>query len=181
MADLQPGSAFPAAVDSAVDYDVHTGADLHQADQRRERRRADLPLVLAISGGGVGGALARYSVGILLPHRADGFPWATFWVNVSGCLLMGVLMVAITEIWSPHRLLRPFLGTGLLGGFTTFSTYTSDGRLLLADGHPVQGLLYVACTVVAALSAVYVGLTLARRAARAHPATRSSLDGRRRS
>ena len=63
-------------------------------------------------------------------------PWATFLINVSGCALIGVLMVTITELTSPHRLVRPLLGLGVLGGYTTFSTYSVEIHQMLAVGRP---------------------------------------------
>jgi CrcB protein len=85
---------------------------------------------------------------------------------VTGCLLIGVLMVLITDVWSAHRLLRPFLGTGVLGGYTTFSTYTVDAQRLMAAGHARTALAYLAATLVAALLAVYAGSALTRAATR---------------
>jgi fluoride exporter len=96
------------------------------------------------------------------PVAGRHFPWSTFWVNVSGCLLIGVLMVLIGEMWSAHRLLRPFLGTGVLGGYTTFSAYTVDALVLLGGGHARLGLIYLGVTLVFALTAVCVGVFLTR-------------------
>lgn len=72
-------------------------------------------------------------------------------------------MVLITEAWTAHRLVRPFLGVGVLGGFTTFSTYASRCSRRCA-GAVRTGLLYLAGTLVAALVAVRLGVTLTRRA-----------------
>ena len=75
---------------------------------------------------------------------------------------MGVLMVTVTEAFSAHRLVRPFLGTGVLGGFTTFSTYTVDTQKLIDGAAPQTALLYLAATAIAAVAAVWTGATLAR-------------------
>jgi CrcB protein len=150
---------------SPVDSDV----DLHVRRQRFELRRAPWAVLGVISAGGALGALARYGLAMAWPHRPDQFPWATFVTNVSGCLLIGVLMVLITEIWAAHRLLRPFLGVGVLGGYTTFSTYTVDIQQLVAAGAARTGLLYLAGTLAAALAAVYTGITATRLATRNHP------------
>jgi fluoride exporter len=91
-----------------------------------------------------------------------GFPWATFAANVSGCLLIGVLMVLVTEVWAGRWLLRPFLGVGVLGGYTTFSTYSVDVVRLVDAGVPAVALAYLAGTVLAALAAVYAGTVVAR-------------------
>jgi CrcB protein len=144
-----------------------TGPDI---DFRVARSRSVPWAVLGvISAGGALGALARYGLASAWPHRPDQFPWATFVTNVSGCLLIGVLMVLITEVWSAHRLLRPFLGIGVLGGFTTFSTYTVDIQQLVAAGAARTALVYLAGTLAVALTAVYAGITLTRLITRTHP------------
>lgn len=103
------------------------------------------------------GGLARYGVGTALPPQPGHFPWATFAVNVSGCLLMGVLMVLVLEVWPPRRYLSPFLGVGVLGGYTTFSTYAVEARDLLASAHYATAGAYVAGSVAATLAAVWLG------------------------
>ena len=85
-----------------------------------------------------------------------GFPWATWTVNVSGSFLIGVLMTAISR-WRPdQRLLRPLLGVGFLGGYTTFSTSVVD----VQHSPPAMALLYLFGTVLGALLAVWAGSTL---------------------
>lgn len=128
----------------------------------RERWRGEGPVLAVVALGGVLGATGRYGAGLLWPVGARAFPWSTLAVNVAGCAAMGVLMVLVTEVLTPHRLLRPFLGTGVLGGFTTFSTYAVDVHRLLAAGQPGRGLVYLGGTVVTALAAVWAGSTLTR-------------------
>ncbi|HEY0814839.1 MAG TPA: CrcB family protein [Pseudonocardia sp.] len=117
----------------------------------------------AVAVGGMLGASARYGVGLLLPHQPGTFPWGTLLINVAGGLLMGVLIVAVVERGRGHPLARPFLGTGVLGGFTTFSTYAVDAQQLIAAGRVGLAGAYLAGTLVAALVATRVGLALARR------------------
>jgi fluoride exporter len=148
-----------------IDSDV----DLHAGGQRAELRRAPWAVLGVISTGGVLGALARYGLAVAWPHRPDQFPWATFIANVSGCLLIGALMVLITDVWAAHRLLRPFLGVGLLGGYTTFSTYTLEVQQLVTAGAARTALFYLAGTLAAALAAVYTGITATRLATGTHP------------
>ncbi|MEV4713367.1 fluoride efflux transporter CrcB [Micromonospora sp. NPDC049374] len=143
-----------------VDPDV----DLSVPRQRAELRSGSASLLAAIAVGGMVGAVVRHGLAVAFPHPPRGFPWATFAVNVSGCLLIGVLMVLITEAWTAHRLVRPFLGVGVLGGYTTFSTYAVEAQQAVAAGAARTGLLYLAGTLVAALVAVRVGLTLTRLA-----------------
>lgn len=123
-------------------------------------------VVAAVSAGGVVGALARYGLGVAFPHGARAFPWATFGINVSGCLAIGVLLVLIAEVWPKRTLLRPFLGTGVLGGYTTFSTYVVEIQHLATARAPGTALAYLAATLLAALAAVYAGLSLARATVR---------------
>src|SRR5215467_4966529 len=132
---------------------------------RRARWNGRQAATLAvISVGGALGALARFGVATAMPARPDGFLWATFVINVTGCLLIGVLMVLVTEAFRIHRLVRPFLGVGVLGGYTTFSTYAVDIQRLIDHHVPVTALAYLAGTLVAALSAVYAGTALTRLA-----------------
>jgi CrcB protein len=154
-----------------VDPDV----DLHDREQRRELRRNGLSVVGVIAAGGALGASARYGVGLALPHPPDGWPWSTLLVNATGCLLIGVLMVLIMEVRVGHRLIRPFLGVGVLGGYTTFSTYAVEAQQLIVAGRPGLALGYMAATVIAALVAVQLGVGLSRALA-----VRVRGDGRRR-
>ncbi|MBP2582261.1 CrcB protein [Streptomyces sp. PvR006] len=130
--------------------------------------RAELPVVGVVAAGGALGASARYGAGLVWPTPEGAFPWTTFTVNVIGCALLGALMVLLTERpteWStapPHPLLRPFLGTGFCGGFTTFSTYGLETERLLSAGDPTRGLLYLGGTLVTALAAVWAGVAGAR-------------------
>jgi fluoride exporter len=149
----------PPSTNLPTDPDV----DLHVPRQRWELRRAPWAVLAAVSAGGIIGACARHAVGLAWPQLPGQFPWATFVINVSGCLLIGVLMVLITEVWSAHRLLRPFLGVGVLGGYTTFSTYAVEVQRLVAAGAARTALLYLAGTALAALAAAYAGITLTRR------------------
>lgn len=125
------------------------------------RRVPWLTLAVIASGGAVG-ALARYALLSAFPHPAAGFGWAAFGVNVSGCLLIGVLMVLITEARQAHHLVRPFLATGVLGGYTSFSTYVVDIQHALLAAAPQVALAYAAGTLGAAVAATWAGIRLAR-------------------
>jgi CrcB protein len=125
------------------------------------------PVLAAISAGGALGASARYGISVALPHHPDEFAWSTWLINVSGCLLIGVLMVLISEVWVGRRLLRPFLGVGVLGGYTTFSTSVVDVQQAAAHGAAGIALLYLGATVIGAMLAVWVGSTTTAWAIRA--------------
>jgi CrcB protein len=162
--DARPASQ--ADVDPDLDI---SGADTAPAGSPCDTARRSRPVVpwlvlAAVSTGGVIGALARYGLGSAFPPSPNGFPWATFGINVSGCLLIGGLMVLITDVWRTRRLLRPFLGTGLLGGYTTFSTYIVEIQHLLNGGAARTALAYLAGTLLAAPAATYLGVSAARLA-----------------
>jgi CrcB protein len=167
MFPVSPRAAARAAADEnqavverlPADSDV----DLHVPLQRAELRRAPWAVLGAISGGGALGASARYAFGVAFPAGPTGFPWATFGVNVLGCLLIGVLMVCVIHLWPQRLLLRPFVGVGVLGGFTTFSTYVVEIQNLLDAGAAVTALAYLAGTVAAAVPATWLGLAATRR------------------
>ncbi|WP_084526083.1 fluoride efflux transporter CrcB [Nocardia vaccinii] len=120
------------------------------------------PVLIVVAVGGGLGAEARFGVSRLLPTRPGQFPWGTFLTNVLGCFAIGVLMVLITEVWAGHRLVRPFLGVGFLGGFTTFSTYAVETRGLLQPGTVYVAFGYLAGTLIAAMLAVLAAVTLTR-------------------
>jgi len=117
--------------------------------------------VAAIAAGGALGAVARHGVGVALPNSPGEWPWSTLLANVSGCLLIGVLVV-LADAWVTHRLLRPFLGVGVLGGYTTFSAFAVETIDLAGAGRPALALAYVTVTAVAALVAVRLGIGLTR-------------------
>jgi CrcB protein len=127
-------------------------------------------VVVVIALGGMIGSLGRWGMAQALRPAPGAFPWATFWVNVTGAFLIGALMYFVLEVWPPHRLVRPFLAIGILGGWTTFSTYMLDARVLVVDGHLLVATAYVVGTLVLGLAAVWLGFALARAAA-ARPRT----------
>lgn len=139
--------------------------DLHVPKDRIELVRHHVSVLAAIAAGGALGALARQLVGHALPTATGAFPWGTFLINVSGSLLIGILMAVLALRPEHHRLVRPFLGVGILGGFTTFSTYAVQSHELVRSGHPVVALAYLSGTVLAALLAVVAGVMLVRRIA----------------
>lgn len=127
-------------------------------------RTGDRGLLAAIAAGGVIGSLGRYGVARALPDEPGAFPWATFIVNVSGSLAMGILFVWVLTMHRPHPWLRPFLGVGVLGGWTTFSTYALETRALVASGHGATALAYALGSLLVGLVAVGAGVSLGERA-----------------
>lgn len=129
----------------------------------RGRIRRQLPVLAVIAAGGVLGAEARYALS-RLQDDPPGWPWATVAENVSGCLLIGVLMAVLLELTAPHRLVRPFLGVGLLGGYTTFSAYAVEVQHMLVDERYISALIYLAVTPLAAVLAVWFASSSTRAA-----------------
>jgi CrcB protein len=119
-------------------------------------------LSLIAVGGGLG-SLLRYGLSSVWTTPAGEIPRATLAINLLGSLLLGALIVGVTEIWRPHRLVRPALGTGLLGGFTTFSTFAVETRGLAADHAPFAMLGYLAVSIVGGLGAALLGMAVMRR------------------
>lgn len=131
-----------------------------QSTARMLRDRADILAVISL--GGALGSLARWGLTLLWPTRPGGFPWATVTANVTGALALGVLMVLVLDVWPPSRYARPFLGTGVLGGYTTFSTAMLDTRTQLVAGRPAQAVAYLFGGLVVGLLAVWLGMAVAR-------------------
>lgn len=120
-------------------------------------RRIGYEVLGVVALGGALGSVARYALTLVLPKAASGtLPWSTFLANVTGCALIGALMVII-ESGAGHRLLRPFFGVGVLGGYTTLSTYVVDTITLVRLGHTTTALFYALLTVLSCLLAVLTG------------------------
>lgn len=143
-----PGSGRPAEP-SIVDPDI----DPRDPAQRPEALRWDL--LAAIAVGAILGAEARYGVASAWPHHDQQFPWSTLLINTSGCLLIGVLMAVLAQLPAPHRLTRPFLGVGVLGGYTTYSAFAVEVQRLLSH-RPLMALYYAAATVLACAVAIWL-------------------------
>ncbi len=123
------------------------------------------PVVFAVAIGAVVGASARYGATRAWPTDDGDFPWTTLGVNLLGCALIGVLLVLV-ERGPVHPLWRPLLGTGVLGGFTTFSAYSVDLQEQVADDRIAQALAYGLATLVGAVLATAAGVAATRRLAR---------------
>ena len=123
-------------------------------------------LLLAVAAGGLLGTPVRYAVGRWLPTPADGWPTATFLVNVAGAFLLGLLLEALARRGPDvgrRRALRLFAGTGFCGALTTYSTLAVEVDLLAdADRWPTA-LGYGVASVVAGLAAAAAGIAVAGR------------------
>ena len=116
------------------------------------------PTVALVAIGGAVGAVARYELTVELPVHAGRFPYTTFGINVAGALMLGFLLEWLARHRPANETLRPLLGIGVLGAFTTFSTVCTETSLLGRDGHYGIAAVYVVLTIAVGLGAVVLGL-----------------------
>jgi fluoride exporter len=142
--------------------------------QPEERRAAEPaidvrlhPGVLAcIVVGGALGSLARYGVGRVVHVPADGFPRATFLINVSGAFALGCFLAVVNEREWPARYVRPLFAVGFCGAFTTFSTMAVETATLVKDHHAGLGVGYLLASIALGLITCTLGVRLGRLVAR---------------
>lgn len=119
--------------------------------------------LVVLAGAGLGG-LARYALGTWIMVRSGvRFPLGTFVINVSGSFLIGLFMTLLTERLHPHPNWRLFLVVGVLGGYTTFSSFEYEALQAVRGGERWMGLLYVTGSVVLGYAAVWLGTALTAR------------------
>lgn len=120
-------------------------------------------VLLAVAAGGGIGATARHLLNnVIILFMGTDFPFHTLAANVGGSLIMGLLVQAMATIWEPSIALRSFLTVGVLGGFTTFSTFSLDTAVLVESGAHLPALTYVLTSVLASIGALFSGLYLGR-------------------
>jgi fluoride exporter len=117
----------------------------------------------AVAAGGALGATLRHAFLVAFPPVPGAFPATIFVENVVGAFLLGLVATLLLERWRPRWDLRPFLCTGLLGSFTTFSNVSLDLWVLGTDGRAGVALIYAGASVVAGLAAAVAGMVVARR------------------
>jgi CrcB protein len=128
---------------------------------RPERRPA---VLAAVAAGGALGAPARYGIALAVEVTPGTFPWGTFWINVSGSFALGVVLAVLLARFPADRFVRPFLATGFLGAYTTYSTFAVETDLLVRNGHTGVAVAYVAASVVAGFAAAGAGIGVGRAA-----------------
>ena len=120
-------------------------------------------ILLAVAFGGACGALARAALSLALsPADSGAFPFATLAANVLGCALMGLLVELSALVWSPGPALRAGLLVGLLGGFTTFSTFAAETHGLAGQGQVAAALTYVCASLLLSLLAFVLAMHATR-------------------
>ena len=118
-----------------------------------------MKMIMAIAAGGAAGAVARHYVAHWVAvHTGSGAPWGIFAVNVIGAVLMGAVVELFALFWSPTPEMRGFLIVGLLGGFTTFSTFALDSVLLINKGQWLAAAAYMGLSVLLSVIGLKVGM-----------------------
>jgi len=117
----------------------------------------DVLVVVAVTLGGIVGAVGRYAATLWWPTGPTGFPWTTFGINLIGSFLLAIVVVLSTERWPDSVVFRPLLGTGVIGGFTTFSTFAVDQQRLITHGHALTAIAYLVGTLAVCLAATWAG------------------------
>ncbi|MGP8060098.1 MAG: fluoride efflux transporter FluC [Acidimicrobiales bacterium] len=129
-----------------------------------------LSVLVAVGAGGALGTIARYEVGVAWPASLGGFPTATFTINTTGAFLLGLLLSVILSRLHHTRHVRPFIATGLLGGWTTYSTLAVEATILAKGHHLATAAAYLAATLAVGLGASVAGIALGRWGAPPVPA-----------
>lgn len=120
-------------------------------------------ILAAVAAGGAIGSVARYLIAGLLQGPAwTGFPYGIFFVNVSGGFVMGLLTEAMALKFNVSPEMRAFLTTGVMGGYTTFSTFSLESVMLIQRDAYVSAAAYIIGSAVLSIAALYCGLWLVR-------------------
>jgi fluoride exporter len=122
-----------------------------------------MPVIVGVALGGAIGASARWLLDRFVEqHTESVFPWSTFTINVTGCLVIGILTEQLVDRHHVPAWIRIGAVVGVLGGYTTFSTFAQEGLTLFESGDTGVGLVYALGSVGAGLLAVYAGTVLGR-------------------
>ncbi len=122
-----------------------------------------IKILLSVAAGGAFGAVGRYLAMGQVSHWMGGhFPWATLAVNLVGSFLLGALLEVMALTWSPSQEVRALLVVGVLGSFTTFSTFSMDVYYLFERGEIGSAGFYVAASVILSLAGFIGGLVVFR-------------------
>lgn len=119
-------------------------------------------LALACAGGALGAGVRHLINGAFLARGLAEFPWSTVLINVTGSLLMGLLVGILQAKAGLAPELRTFLATGVLGGYTTFSAFSLDVVVLIERNQPLAAMAYAGGSVLLSIAALVAGLGLAR-------------------
>jgi len=149
MPDAEPVTTEPVTTEPVPTEPVPPG--LHWAHPR---------FLTCIIAGGLLGTLGRYELELAWPTPAGHFPLVTFTINTSGAFLLGFLLALLGGSRRPSPYARPFIGTGILGGWTTYSTLVVEATTLGKGGQLGLAAAYLAATLAAGIAAVALGISL---------------------
>jgi CrcB protein len=122
-----------------------------------------MPVIVGVALGGAFGASARYTLDRLIEARSESvFPWATFVINISGCFLIGLISATLIDRHHLPAWVRIGLVMGVIGGYTTFSTFAQEALDLVDARDLVEGVAYIGGSVLLGILAVYAGRTIGR-------------------
>jgi CrcB protein len=165
------GDAARAAITSSTGIDPDLDADDQPSSVDRHRDGGALRsiwpsihwcAVAFIGIGGFAGGLSRYGIDRAWVSASGSFPWATLVINTSGAFALALLLALALERFPANRYLRPALGTGFCGAYTTFSSVTVSTDQLAAHGHAMVAAIYVLTSLLAGLAAALVGILIGR-------------------
>ncbi len=122
-----------------------------------------MQMIMVVAAGGAIGAVLRHGMNNVMTHiLGTGFPWGIFMINILGSFAMGILISVLAHFWSPPQEMRAFLAVGLLGSFTTFSTFSLDAVTLIERHAYIPAALYIGGSVVLAIGGLFAGMLLVR-------------------
>ncbi|MHA1569851.1 MAG: fluoride efflux transporter CrcB [Alphaproteobacteria bacterium] len=122
-----------------------------------------MQMLIAVAAGGATGAVGRYLVMSQMGHwLGASFPYGTLVVNIVGSFILGALIEIMALVWSPSQEMRAFLVVGVLGAFTTFSTFSLDAVVLFERGEIGAAALYATLSVLLAVGGLLAGMSLFR-------------------
>lgn len=159
---MSTASSLPDEPDDRLPIDPDVG-DEPRADRPRALHGQPAAIAVVFAGGAIGTAL-RESLVLAFPAQ-QGVPFTVLAINVVGAFLLGLLLEALTRRGPDEgirRSLRLLLGTGVLGGFTTYSALEADSALLLGSDAPLVGAAYALATVTIGAAASWAGIALGR-------------------
>ena len=119
-----------------------------------------MKMILAVGLGSFIGGISRYLITLLIQNKfLSTFPYGTLFVNISGCFLIGVVY-ALSDKGNVSPVWRLFLATGVMGGYTTFSSFSNETVSMLRDAEYLPAFSYVAFSILLGLTATFAGISI---------------------